>query len=138
MNNGKKPNAPISNIRLQKEKEELSAVVDSIKNKLTEFSLNLPVPTAEEGSSGGTGEDGLIAQLTNLMNQNRDLKKNVSESQQLVQDLKKDKLKDTTEIARLKGELQKNESDSQQLVQDLKKDKLKDTTVIARLKGCNE
>ncbi|XP_023329316.1 muscle M-line assembly protein unc-89 isoform X3 [Eurytemora carolleeae] len=123
-----------SNIRLQKEKEELSAVVDSIKNKLTEFSLNLPVPTAEEGSSGDTGEDGLIAQLTNLINQNRDLKKNVSESQQLVQDLKKDKLKDTTEIARLKGELQKNESDSQQLVQNLKKDKLKDTTEIARLK----
>ena len=47
-----------SNIRLQKEKEELSAVVDSIKNKLTEFSLNLPIPTAEKGSSGGTGEDG--------------------------------------------------------------------------------
>ena len=67
-----KPNAPISNIRLQKEK------------------------------------DGLIAQLANLIHQNRDLKRDVSDSQQLVQDLEKDKLKDTTEIARLKGELQRN------------------------------
>ena len=86
-----KPNAPISNIRLQKEKDELSAFFDSIKNKLNEFSSSLPVPTAEE-SSGGTGEDGLIAQLTNLINQNRDLKRDVSDSQQLVQDLEKDKL----------------------------------------------
>ncbi|XP_023324037.1 myosin-2 heavy chain isoform X2 [Eurytemora carolleeae] len=125
-----------SNIRLlQKEKDELPAFVDSIKNKLTEFSSSLPVPTVEEESSGGTGEDGLIAQLTNLIHQNRNLKRDVSESQQLVQDLEKDKLKDTTEIARLKGELQRNESDSQQLVLNLKKDKLKDTTEIARLKG---
>jgi len=130
-----KPNAPISNIRLQKEKDELSAFFDSIKNKLNEFSSSLPVPTAEEGSSGGTGEDGLIAQLTNLIHQNRDLKRDVSESQQLVQDLEKDKLKDTTEIARLKRELRRNVSDSQQLVLNLKKDKLKDTTEIARLKG---
>ena len=69
-----------SNIWLQKEKEELSAFVDSIKNKLTEFSLNLPTHTAEEGSSGDTGEDGLIAQLTNLINQNRDLKQNLEKN----------------------------------------------------------
>ena len=123
-----KPNAPISNIRLQKEKDELSAFVDSIKNKLNELSSSLPIPTAEEGSSGGTGEDGLIAQLTNLINKNRDLKRDVSDSQQLVQDLEKDKLKDTTEIARLKRELRRNVSDSQQLVLNLKKDKLKETT----------
>ena len=84
-----------SNIRLQKEKEELSAVVDSIKNKLTEISLNLPTHTAEKGSSGGTGEDGLIAQLTNLLNQNRDLKQN----------LEKDKLVNKTEIAILKKKI---------------------------------
>ena len=58
-----------SNIRLQKEKEELSAVVEFIKNKLTEISPNLPIPTAEEGSSGGEGEDGLITRLTNMINQ---------------------------------------------------------------------
>ena len=66
-----------SNIRLQKEKEELSAVVEFIKNKLTEISPNLPIPTAEEGSSGGAGEDGLITQLTNMINQHEDLKRNV-------------------------------------------------------------
>ena len=76
-----KPNAPISNIRLQKEKDELPAFVDSIKNKLTEFSLNLPTHTAEEGSSGGTGEDGLIAQRTHLINQDRDLKQNLEKDQ---------------------------------------------------------
>ena len=55
-----------------------------------------------------------------------------------VLNMKKDKLKDTTEIARLKGELQRNVSESQQLVLNLKKDKLKDTTEIAALKGCIE
>ena len=62
---------------------------------MTEFSLNLPVPTAEEGSSGDTGEDGLIAQLTNLINQNRDLKQN----------LEKDKLVNKTEIAIIKKQI---------------------------------
>ena len=47
---------------------------------MTEFSLNLSTHTAEEGSSGGTGEDGLIAQLTNLINQNRDLKQNLEKN----------------------------------------------------------
>ena len=94
-----------SNIRLQKEKEELSAVVEFIKNKLTEFSSTEPVPTADEGSSEGAGEDGLMFKLTNLINQNRDLKRKVNDAQQLVQNLKNDKLKDTTEITRLNDEL---------------------------------
>ena len=77
-----------SNIRLQKEKDELSAVVEFIKNKLTEFSSTEPVPTAEEGSSGGAGEDGLITKLTNLINHNRDLKRKVSDSEEELNEIK--------------------------------------------------
>ena len=62
---------------------------------MTEFSLNLPTHTAEEGGSGGTGEDGSIAQFTNLINQNRDLKQN----------LEKDKLVNKTEIAIIKKQI---------------------------------
>ena len=77
-----------SNIRLQKEKDELSAVVEFIKNKLTEFSSTEPVPTAEEGSSGGAGEDGLINQLTNLINHNMDLMRKVSDSEEELNKMK--------------------------------------------------
>ena len=80
-------------------------LIYNLKCKLDEFSPNLPIPTAEERGFPGTGEIGLITQLTNLINQNRDLKRKVNDAQQLVQNLKKDKLKDTTEIARLNDEL---------------------------------
>ena len=80
-------------------------LIYNLKCKLNEFSPNLPIPTAEERGSPGTGEIGLITQLTNLINQNRDLKRKVNDAQQLVQNLKNDKLKDTTEIARLNDEL---------------------------------
>ena len=83
----------------------LNRSIYNLKCKLNEFSPNLPIPTAEERGSPGTGEIGLITQLTNLINQNRDLKRKVNDAQQLVQNLKKDKLKDTTEIARLNYEL---------------------------------
>ena len=100
-----------SNIRLQKEKEELSAVVEFIKNKLTEISPNLPIPTAEEESSGGAGDDGVITQLTNLINQNQDLKQNVRDLTQLVQGLEKDKLKYSNEIAKLNDERAANKKE---------------------------
>ncbi|XP_023329305.1 uncharacterized protein LOC111702018 [Eurytemora carolleeae] len=79
--------------------------IKSIKNKLKEFSSNLPIPTAEEGSSGGAGYDGVITQLTNLINQNQNLKQNVRDSTQLVQGFEKDKLKYSNEIAKLNDEL---------------------------------
>ena len=50
----------------------------SLKNKLKEFLSNLPIPTTEKGGSGGAGDDGLITQLTNMINQHEDLKRNVS------------------------------------------------------------
>ena len=100
-----------SNKRLLKEKDEQTAFVDSIKNKLKEFSSNLPIPTAEEGSSGGAGDDGVITQLTNLINQNQDLKQNVRDLTQLVQGLEKDKLKYSNEIAKLNDELAATKKD---------------------------
>ncbi len=100
-----------SNKRLLKEKDEQTAFVDSIKNKLKEFSSNLPIPTAEEESSGGAGDEGDITQLTNLINQNQDLKQNVRDLTQLVQGLEKDILKYSNEIAKLNDELAATKKD---------------------------
>ena len=89
-----------SNNSLRKEKEELSAIIDSIKNKLKEYSTKVQSTTAAEevDSPEETAEDSIITQL-------RGLKNNVIHKKQLVKNLEKNKLKDTTEIARLNDEL---------------------------------
>ena len=94
-----------SNFRLQKEKEELSAVVDSIKNKLKTCSPKGPSLANQEELNPETNADIVMTQLTELIEQNRVLQTKVNYQKWSVQNLEQDKLKDSTEIARLKNNL---------------------------------
>lgn len=126
-----------SNKRLLKEKDELTAFVDSIKNKLKEFSSNLPIPTAEEGILGGARDDGVITQLTNLINQNQDLKQNVRDLTQLVQGLEKDKLKYSNEIAKLNDERAANKKEIDEVNHKYKELNFKNSNEVLRSSGLN-
>ena len=65
-----------NNIKLQREKDELAATIDSFKFTLMEYYSNMPILLPEEGIVPGTDEKGIIILLANLIQHNRDLKNN--------------------------------------------------------------
>ena len=109
-----------SNIRLQKDKDE---ILDSFNDKLKKFSPKEPSPANQEELNPETKKDIVMTKLNNLIERNRVLQTRVNTEKQLVQNLKEDKRKDSTEIERLKDNLAITKKQIDELNIDLNKTK---------------